>query len=334
MTVSIMLQKKPYTSIIDQTRNKISLLSEIFKSYGHIFEPKRIEVWQTSTTEALGGKRLLESSIDSPLDVTNALDAVCRVYKERYNEWGSEIIVNLRGVWVNGLTRIAGYMSTNNIDDWRRAYGDIELNVFSSEDTSDICDLFWQDETQVESLVLNFIKKYRNYEDDIFSLASIVYALGVPSDVSVSQWRTSYFREPYRYLVRLLESLVKENDKLSSYVRLFHRAGIMADLYGISYFRDHLSQVAKKTDVKIDFGSSLLLLGNKPNSYENMYKELSSSISHILENSLVKDSDIDRRLERFSAEVSGQSTILPHEPKDEERPSTYRKIKPKRHKKR
>jgi hypothetical protein len=140
-------------------------------------------------------------------------------------------------------------------------------------------------------------------------MGSMVYALGIPSQVSVSQWLAFHFKRPDYYLNRVLSSMEKENPTIHTYIRLINREALTSDIYKIRNFRDHLKQLAKMTEVKVDYTSSLQLIGVNPESYRLMYMQLTKSLTDVLENSLETDKAINSKLQQQAAKLVGFSTL-------------------------
>jgi len=307
MTISIMLGKKPYTSPAKRFVDKCELTNAVYEWLGVYFEARRIEEWQNATDESLGGKLLNQYPVETPANVAPILRQVARRY-EGHVGLELPIIITIKGVWVVDEP-IGGYITMSNHEDWRDAYGDIEIGVLASGEVTDVVELIWKSELTREELVTNFLREFSRFEDDFFDMESIVFALGVPSTVSVSQWLASHFKSPSYYFMRVLSSMEEESPEIHAYIRLINRLALTSDLYKIQYFRDYIKQVAKKVDVAVDYRSSIQLVGRNRESYKHMYQELSNSLAQVLKNSLPQDKEIDGKLQKESAKLAGFSTL-------------------------
>lgn len=309
MGLSILLKRKEFASISDQTKSKLFLASEICKFYAYHFEPRRIEVWRDASNESLGGIQ-----VDKPLDFedpSGVSSALLGIYHRHETDVDLlyNLVVKILGTWTFDDTRMTGYVEMTNDNQWRGSLGDIELDVYATKDVSDIVDLFWKSEKQVDDLVARFIEKFKGFEDDSHSLSHIIFALGPPCEVLVSDWRTSYSRIPNIYFQIFLRTMQKIQPEITTYIRLVNKGALTSDLYAINYFKEHLKRVAEKFGVKIDLGTSLVLVGREVGSYRKMYDELSSSLFRVLERSLQKDDDVVSKLRRETARLVGQETL-------------------------
>jgi hypothetical protein len=307
MTISIMLGKKPYTSPAKRFVAKCELTNSVHEWLGVYFEARRIEEWQNATDESLGGKLLNQYQVETPANVAPTLRQIAHQH-ENHVGLDLPVIVAIRGVWVVDEP-IGGYITMSNHEEWRDAYGDIEIGLLASDAVTDVVELIWKSEVTRESLVTNFLRKFSGFENDFFDVESIVFALGVPSSVSVSEWLASHYKNPSYYFMRVLTSMEEESPEIRTYIRLINRLALTTDLYRIEDFRRYIKQVAKKTDVAADYRSSIQLIGRNLSSYKHLYEELSASLAQVLKNSLPRDKEIDGKLERESARLSGSSTL-------------------------
>jgi hypothetical protein len=302
-----MLAKKPYTSPAKRFVAKCELTNTIYEWLGAYFEARRIEEWQNATDESLGGKLLNRYAVETPANVAPTLREIASRY-EKHVGLDLPIILTIKGIWIVDEP-IGGYVTMSNNEDWRDSYGDIEIGALASGEITDVVELIWKSELTREGLASNFLRKFSPFEDEYFDTESIVFALGVPTNVSVSQWLASHYKNPSYYFMRVLSSMEEENPAIRTYIRLINRLALTTDLYKIEPFRDYLKQVAKKTDVAVDYRSSIQLVGKKPESYKHLYGELSSSLTQVLKDSLPEDKEIDGKLQKASAVLAGFSTL-------------------------
>ncbi len=304
MTVSIMLGRKPYTPPAQSFAAKSELLRQVYEWLGLHFEARRIEEWQNATDESLGGKLIDQYPIETPERVAPILSQVARKY-ERHVGLSLPIILTIKGVWATDTKPVGGYITMSNHQDWRDAYGDIEIGALASNDVTDITEIMWKSDITREGLVTNFLREFAGFDNESFDMESIVFALGVPSLVSVSQWLASHFKSPSYYFMRVLSSMESENPAIHTYIRLINRLALTSDLYKISHFKEHLKQIATRTEVALDHRASLQLIGRTLESYKRMYQELAKSLTQVLESSLPRDKEIDSRLQKESAKLAG-----------------------------
>lgn len=299
MTVAISLGEKQFVSVIEQRDSKLIYADRVHKWFASYFRAKRMEVWKNATDEALGGVMLDKIPIGPE---TRFLEAATKAISTKGASLDNLILL-VRGVWEDQKNnpRFPAYMSINLQDKWADIYGDIEVNVFASGEVEDIVQLLWGDEEIRSGLVENFTKEFADYDDKAINTESIVYALGVPSEVSVRNWKASYFKNPNFYFLKFLSSLQSDYPDLNPYVRLMNHSVLASDLYRTTFFTDIIERIGKETNVGVDYSNSISLLGRKLESYGTMYEELSKSIFQILSKSLELDKSIDARI---SAEVS------------------------------
>ena len=301
-----MLDKKPYTSPAKRFVGKCEFLRSIHEWLSMYFETKRIEEWADATDESLGGRLLNRYPVETPQNVAGILNRIAQSHESAVGEL--PLIVTMRGVW-NIDQPIPGYLTMSNEDEWRRTYGDIEIGSFASGDVTDIVEPIWKTDVTKEGLVTNFLREFAGFEDDLYEMGSIVYALGIPSQVSVSKWFASHFKRPDYYLNRVLSSMEKEDSSIHTYIRLINREALASDIYKIQNFRDHLKQITKMFQVTMDHRASLQLIGRTPESYRLMYAQLANSLKTVLENSLETDKEINSKLQQQSAKLVGYSTL-------------------------
>jgi hypothetical protein len=304
MTISVMLARKPYTTPAERVIDKCKLLREIHEWLGLHFEARSIEEWRTATDESLGGKRLSQYPIEAQASVAAVLDEIAKKYKG-YVGLELPVIITIKGAWRTDRSPIAGYLTMSNDFDWRKTYGDIEIGAFATGEVTDLVEILWRSELRRDLLVSDFINKFSAYDTEAHEIESIIFALGVPTVVSVSEWVASYFKNPPSYFIHILTSMEKDNPTIKTYVRLINRLALATDLYRIEHFKDYLKQTSKKTNVVMDFRLSLQLVGKELQSYKHLYEELSSSLALVLKNSLPPDEEIDGKLQKESAKLAG-----------------------------
>ena len=309
MAIAIYLGKRPYQGPVELTRDKSNLVSAILKYYGSYFEPKRIEIWQYATNEVLGGKSKAIHKVESREEAYGILDGISKRYATNPEGILDYLEVMVRGVWRMNHSSAPGYIQLNNSETWRGDFGDLEINALASGEVSDIIDLLWRDSNARTGLMSNFIDTFQGYDNESFDVDSMLFALGVPHEVSVGDWFASYFKRLDLYLVRLLGSIEKDNPSISSYIRLVNRLALSSDLYDISFFRAYLRQASEKTNVEIDFKHSLKLVGRSEKSYRNLYNELTMSIPHILKHALERDAEIKLKLANEAKKLTGQQDL-------------------------
>jgi hypothetical protein len=308
MTVSIMLARRPYTTPAERVVDKCQLLRDIHEWLGLYFEARTVEEWRTATDESLGGKRVSQYPIEVPANVAHVLNETARKYKSHV---GLElpVIITIKGAWRTDETPIAGYVTMSNDFDWRKTYGDIEIGAFAKGEITDVVEVFWKTEQKRQELVSDFMNKFSGYDTATHEMESIIFALGVPTVVGVSEWVASYFKKPPAYFINVLSSMEKDNPTIKTYIRLINRLALASDLYRIEHFKDYLKQTTKRTNVAMDFRLSLQLVGKDLQSYKHLYEELSSSLAQVLRNSLPPDEEIDGKLQKESAKLAGFSTL-------------------------
>jgi hypothetical protein len=308
MTIAVSIGKKPYSSVLQTTLGKFALASEIVKWMQAYFEAKRVEVWVNASDETLGGRMERNYTLEDRRDVPVILDKVANENKEKLGVLENLVVV-VKGVWQTGDYALPAYVGISNGKLWRETYGDIEVNVFPSGEIEDISQLIWHDEDVRTGVVTNFLKEFGRFGDESLDMESIVYAYGIPTQVSVGDWLASYFRRPDLYFVRFLRSLEQDNPTIGTYIRMINRLALTGDLYDIPNFRKHIQEVGGRNKVKVDFGASLKLVGETPEAYKSLYRELSVSLAEIIEKSLPKDRQIDENLRAVSAKLAGFATF-------------------------
>ncbi len=200
MTLLIDLERREYSDPRKEPdiRKQVALsaLNQYLRGY---FEPTDLEIWETAPLSELGGQKISNSpvNIGDIYQLEQDIDGKTKDLKQRlFNS-----IIRINGIWkLDGIEQKKGFFSINNAPYWRRAYGDVDIDVYpDGKEDDDITVLFWNNKRSRERLVDKFFEGFvqdynRQKLSEKMNLSWICFATGIPNKKDVTTIKAAYYR--------------------------------------------------------------------------------------------------------------------------------------------
>lgn len=295
MALLIDLERREYVDPRKELdiRKRVALhaLNQYLRGY---FEPTDIEIWETAPLSELGGLKISSSSINIG-DIYQLEDNIDKKTRELRYQSLFESIIRINGVWkLDGIEK-KGFFSINNAPLWRRAYGDVDIDIYPDGREDDITVLFWNDNILRERLVDNFFEGfvrdfYRYKLAEKMNLNWICFASGIPTKRDVTTIKAVYYSS--------LKSFVSDSFQTFRDANVWvQRSLSLKYLVNRAYEEDEFKKTILKTLEgfhinKID-GNSVILIGEHINSFNKLYAQFSDEYLEPIFNKLTPDDKVN-----------------------------------------
>jgi hypothetical protein len=287
-----------YIGIDERTRSRISFGIQVSRFYEAYFKIRGIEIWKFAPLKELEGIPLKGIEIAKGFVTREdeerlwqhlqTLDPVDRFFS----------VVRLLGTWeMEDHPKLDTYLTISNDPNWRRVYGDIELNVFPEGDIRDIVDLFYKDRTVKERLVDFFLTTFAGYSDDAHQTGAIYFTLGVPAAEDLDLWRTVSLRSKTTLLENSLARLraiggEEAEHALSPYSVHF----LVRSLREIPQFDEYLSSFFARHQILAKSVGSVGFIGENPESFKEFFDEFAEKVLKPMIRDLPRDAEISSKI--------------------------------------
>lgn len=303
MSILVRLEKKPLidTSVKDdiKERLKIGFFALDYYLENH-FKPHTIEIWKNAAIEELGGEKI--KKMDWKNSFTNTDD---RNNLTRYLE--SNSIMRIIGTWTINSKQVNGFFSINNSYDWRRTYGDIDVDIFPNDQSEDMMDLFWEESMTREELVDDFIPLFIDHfrgRDNQFDLNWFAFGSSIPSKDDVRNLKAAYYSQLKSYVYDLFSTYIEINEGTQKAIK---KKYLVEKSFREKEFRSYITKKLDEFNISKREGHSIILIGEKPDSFYNLYEKISGTTLRPMFGRLPKDSDINNVIKMV---VAGQRDLF------------------------
>lgn len=302
MGLSITLEnaKRPereFVTLTDRIKSKVNFGTQVTRFYGEQFKVQRVEIWKYATLKELEGIPL------GGLEISEK-------YVTRENE--SELLTKLQGltmvdlffsivrfvgVWEGDGANYDGYVSISNSPNWGRVYGDVEVNAFPKGNIRDIVDIFYASKTAKERQVDFFVDSFADFNDGIFKVKGIYFALGVPSAEDFDLWRTASVTSETRLLEDAIIALRATGDEeIRRWLAPYSVPFLVRNLREIPKFEVTLHNFFEEHKILEKEIGSVSYIGEDQESFKKFFIDLSEKVLKPVIHSLPPDSDIASRI--------------------------------------
>jgi hypothetical protein len=298
--------QREYVGIEEYIKSRVSLGIEISRFYSSHFKPRSIAVWKYAPLPELEGILLKEFPIHGEFVTREAADELSRYLQSQEFVDRFFSVIRIVGMWVADGMSLTAYLTISNDPNWRRVYGDVEMNVFPEGDIRDLVDLLYRDKVTKERLVNFFLISFAEYNDEAHQIGGIYFTLGVASAEDLDLWHAVSLKSQSRFLTDSIARL-----KAVGGEDIEHKL----NPYSIPFLVDSLRTVPKFDETINDFftrhqisekAGSLGLIGEKPDSFKDFFEEFAEKVLKPMLRDLPPDTDISTKIRNA---VQRQTTL-------------------------
>jgi hypothetical protein len=299
--------EREFIPLSDRVKSKVSLATQVARFYGDHFKVERAELWKYATLKELEG---------IPLGGLEIPDKY--VTRENEAELSQKMqglavvdlffsIIRFVGKWEGEGAEYEAYVSMSNAPNWSRVYGDVEVNVFPKGNVRDIVDIFYADKTTKRHLVDSFLDSFSGFNDGIFKVKGIYFALGVPSAEDFDLWRSAFVSSETRLLEDAITALKATGDEeIRKWLAPYSVPFLVRNLREIPRFETELHGFFDEHGIVEKETGSISYIGEDPESFKKFFADLSDKVLKPVIHSLPPDSDIASRIRKT---IEKQSTL-------------------------
>lgn len=303
MTILIEIEKKQSSRFGEAQLRKdigISALEIYEKGY---FEPTGFVIWKNAVLEELGGKLLVNKDLELS-QIHQLKESIENVMKKIDSQMINDTIIRINGKWKFNGTTVSGFVSINNAYHWRKAYGDVDIDIYPDEAGEDLMTFLWREK---ETLVDNFFKDFLNgfdnrYKKDV-NLHWLAFASGVPSREEISSIKAVYYDSLWPFITNMLLTYSEQNKGVQ---KSYRRKYLTQQMFKENEFKKSILRLIENFRIsKID-SHSMILIGEGLDSFFNLYEEISKRYLNPIFDELPQDKDINAIIKRIA---TNQGTI-------------------------
>lgn len=301
MTILIEIEKKQFSGFGEmELRKDIGMLALEIYEKGY-FEPTGFMIWKDAVLEELGGKLIAKKDLDlSQLHLLK--ESIGEEMKRIGLQIMNDTIVRINGIWKFKDTHIKGFVSINNAHHWRKAYGDIDIDIYPDEVGEDLMTFLWKEkEALVDNFFENFLHRFDNlYRKDV-NLRWLAFASGIPSREDVSSIKAAYYDSLWPFITNMFSTFSEQNSWVQ---RSYRRKYLTRQMFKEDEFRKSILRLIEKFKISKMDGHSMILIGEELESFSNLYKEISKKYLDPIFHDLPQDSDINNIIKRIATSQS------------------------------
>ncbi len=303
MTILIEIEKKQSSRFEEVELRKdigMSALEIYEKGY---FEPTGFVIWKDAVLEELGGKLIVKKDLD--LSQIHLLkEFVETEMKKIGSQTINDTIIRINGKWKFNSVAVNGFVSINNAYPWRKAYGDVDIDIYPDEAGDDLMAFLWKEK---KTLVDNFFSEFLNTFDNLYErdlhLHWLAFASGIPSREDISSIKAVYYDSLWPFITNMFLTYSEENKGVP---KSYRRKYLTQQMFKEKEFRRSILHLIERFRVsKID-SHSVILIGEKLDSFFNLYEEISKKYLSPIFEELPQDEEINATIKRI---VTSQGRI-------------------------
>jgi len=305
MGLSIHLDQRQimYVTPDIETNSRLDIASHVLAFYRDYFTPKTLSIWRRAPLQSLGGTLLKQISLSSPID--RDLSDVKQYLNAFSWQEKAELIFVFTGDWTIGNTETAGFLNIYGRTRWSSTYGDIELNIYPTQDFPDLIHLMKANPELEGLLVHDFLMQFSTIiKDEPLKVAVMYFGVGVPSKYEVNVVTGAYYRSEDTLWADCLRTIIEEQgqsvkDSFTPYTQTF----LVSGLKGVPAFTSFVEELLAKHHVVREESGSIVLIGRNLDSFRNFYEELSLRVLKPVAEELPNKTEL---LERIKSAIEGR----------------------------
>ena len=303
MTILIEFEKKQSSRFREvQLRKDIGIFALEIYEKGY-FEPTGFVIWKDAVLEELGGKLIVNKDLD--LSQIHLLKEFIEMeMKSIDSQTINDTIIRIDGKWKFNSSTVRGFVSINNAYGWRKAYGDVDIDIYPGQAGDDLMTFLWMErETLVDNFFQNFLYGFDNRYKNDASLHWLAFASGIPSREDISSIKAAYYDSLWPFITNMLLTYSEQNKGIQ---KSYRRKYLTQQMFKEDEFKKSILHLIKKFRISKTDSHSMILIGEGLDSFSNLYEEISKRYLIPIFDKLPRDEQINAIIKRIT---SDQETI-------------------------
>jgi hypothetical protein len=280
MGLTLVLQRQArgehkYVHPDERIASRTAIGIQVSRFYEAYFKVNAIEVWKFAPMEENEGILIDSLSIEKKFVTREDHEYLRERMQNRDFPDRLFSIIRLVGAWqVEGHEPFESYLSIANDPNWRRIYGDVELNIIPDGETTDIVEIFYRDKLLKEKLVDRFLASFAGFNDGISRVSNIYFSLGVPSAEDFDLWRTASLQSENELLRDAITAYKTiGGEKVTRRLDPYSLSFIIKSLREIPQFDANLNDFLSKNRISASPVGSIGLIGEEPEAFKKFFAD-------------------------------------------------------------